>query len=412
MKLFPFCAYHYNPALETSSPSLPLTNLITPPYDVISDKQHFLNKSIYNFAHIDLKYESNETYEMSRQLLSGWLKDNIIISSPKALYLYEQHFTLFNQPYTRRSIFGMLRLSDFDSGIVRPHEKIFTQYKTDRTILLEKTNFQLSPIFGMTQNESYMKYLYQTLQLENKKSFILSTTDEFNVQHTLYQLSKNEEDVIHQLLIDSPFYIVDGHHRYQSQLEYSKKINAFNDPNKEASKILVALASSQDSNLVILPTHRALKKVNPNFRIENSQTHFFIQEISQEKLKQFFDTTMQTSLSSQPQFVLYYQGSYYLYTARAEKPTGLLNCQTWWSDEKLLPQLLLGVDNQKPHYVSSYQELLDSLSSYEAIIFHNPIQMTTLIEIADNKETMPQKSTYFYPKLSSGIVLANLNDCP
>ena len=405
----PFKAFHYSTQSITN-----LSDVITPPYDVIpagKDKMYW-DRSPYNFAHVDLPHSVSEDYSRAATTLKKWREHSIIVSDPRpAYYLYRQAFTIEHETHVRDTLMCAVLLSDFSEGIVRPHENTFGKYKADRLQLMRATQCQLSHIFGMVKDpQGFLETVYEKWEYQNP---LLRAHSDEGVEHTVWRIDAAKAPEIAGFFEGKAIYIVDGHHRYESSLQYAREQMAVGQKDNPSAYMMFAIANSYDPGLVVFPTHRVINGVGAGkTKRESLEDVFKLAPYTYEDLKAFVSRPDPT-----PQFGLYLNGQLFLCTPRNWKSEeshmgkSVAKLAVAWSDHKLLEDYF-GVDdsNRKEHiaYERDFESTWAQREKSDAIIFHAPPAIDDIINVADEEKFMPQKSTYFYPKLAAGLIMRDL----
>lgn len=405
----PFPALHYNPAQVTN-----LSEVITPPYDVISaeKKAEFLARHPYNFAHIDLPRTENDDYAAQTALFKKWQELKILVQDPSPSYtLYEQTFTFDGQTHQRRTLMGAVELCDFSENVVLPHENTHGKYKADRLQILRATQCQFSQIFGMVKDqEGFLASLYEEVAYHQP---LFHAKDDEGNSHSVWKITGKAMDQVTAFFQTRPIYIVDGHHRYESALAYAREVGAYKNPAHPASRMLFAIANVFDPALVVLPTHRRLKNVTTlPFAWEKLQETFDLTKISQEELMAFCRTRQDL-----PRFALSLRDEIYIasprkQTAAAGVVPSVARLSVFWSDQVLLKELFGIGENERStriEYVKDAKQMWASRTLGDVLVFHAPPSVESVTDVADERGYMPQKSTFFYPKLYAGLVLRNIH---
>jgi len=402
-------------------------NVIAPPYDVISpaEQEALYAKSPYNCIRLILNKvdatddESNSRYTRARDFFAAWRKDGVLVQEEEpSFYLYQQNFRdpRDGKPRSRSAFLGAIHLEPFEKHIVIPHEKTLAKPRADRKKLLEATQTNFSPIFGLyedTQNQ--IVPLIKTLESE---PVLFSAVDKEGVEHTLRALNGEEAvNLIRQNLAAERIYIADGHHRYTTALEYAleKKKDSSDQP---SDFVYMAVVCFHDPGLVLFPTHRLIKNL-ASFEAEKVlsalETYFSVEKTAPEKIM----PVMNANTSDLPWLGLVIKNDGYVLklkdaaTARAAmlpaKP------DIWYSlDVNLFAHLILksvfGLTEEtwEAHlaFTHSDREALEEARSgkVQAAFMLKAPNVTVLREMGKVRELMPQKSTYFYPKLASGLL--------
>ena len=409
-KVSPYKALYYD-----NSTFSDLTPLVIPPYDNIpaGEEQKYLKRSPYNFAHVLLPHSVDEDYSQAKELLQTWRDQHILKeTSVPCYYLYQQTFEAYGKKHVRHTLMCAVELQPFSEAIVRPHENTFGQYKADRLQILRKTQCNLSHVFGMVNDEEgFLEGLFDKWMFE--APFLKAKTDD-GTDHVVWKAEGAKYPQIAEFFSSRPIYIVDGHHRYESALMYAKESGAYGDPSKPASQMLFAIANTYDPGLIVFPTHRAIKKgACPSLNLGEIEKYYQLLPLAPEALLRFVEKPQPT-----PQFALSYRDQLYLVIPKnwqneAEKiGKSVAKLSVVWSDHKFSKDFC-GIDDnnrsQKVSYDKDAKALWEKRSNYDLIIFHAPPAVADVTAVADEKRFMPQKSTYFFPKLAAGFTMRRLS---
>jgi uncharacterized protein (DUF1015 family) len=416
----PFRGVRYNPALVED-----FSRVVSPPYDVISPEQQTLLhlRSPYNAVHLDFNQDS-ERYTAAAARLHDWLARKVLIrESDPALYFYSQEFVLQDGVKRRRTgILAALRLEEFSAGVIRPHERTFEGAKKDRLDLLRSCQTHLSPIFCLYARKEWS--LAQVARHALAQPPLVSVVDEKNVTHQMWNvtdptvIAKVVEGLERESLI-----IADGHHRYETALRYRQERAAQGRSSAEEPYdfVLAYLTNAYDEGLVILPTHRLLQDVTmPNLRDLRTvlQRDFRVAQFALEQ-KDAFLAALRAPEARRIGCIFAGAGYFWLlsFDDRATRNLRLspqLRSLDVTALHDILLQQFLGlppeVQKQKLSYTIDADDALQSVieRKYQAAFLLNPTSYDQVVQVCEQAETMPQKSTYFYPKLLTGLVFYQL----
>lgn len=426
--ILPFKAYFYNQSLVTS-----LKEVVSPPYDVIHpDLQNELyEKSPYNFCRLDLtKEQPPERYEVAKKLWQDWIAERVLIQdSQSAIYLHYHTFVLPNgQKTTRKGFFAARKIEDFAGGKIKPHEKTLEGPKQDRLNLMRATHSQLSPVFSLYSDPENAIF-NRVNDLTQTTPFMDFTTEE-NERHQIWKV-KDEAlcDFIDQFLNDHPLFIADGHHRYETALNYRNEMLEQNPdlPENAACRyIMMYFSNLNDEGMVILPIHRALHSLSGfqfDALLEKLGRDFDIQEMN---------LTDEEEITAELAKWQETHHAFYLLTKNKEKSYLIKISREKWSQSELSHGL---ADELKPLDVSVlhkgiFEKVLqiseEAQARQENIIYWkstqkaihetwegkcevtfllNPTRIQDMESVALAGLKMPQKSTFFYPKIISGLLV-------
>lgn len=408
-KIFPFRGFHYNTQIIEN-----LNDVITPPYDNIpaGDETKFWNRSPYNFAHVDLPLQDEDDYSAATQTISKWIEHKILIGdNTPGYYWYRQTFPHDGARHVRDALMCAVQLADFSEAIVRPHENTHGKHKKDRLQSIRRTGFNLSHIFGMVKDPD--GFLSSLIERYEFRTPLLQGTTEDGAEHAVWKLDADRVPELAHFFEDQPIYIVDGHHRYESALAYSREVGAYGDPNHPASRTIFTICNAFEPGLIVLPTHRGIKSLGEH-KAKLSEIHerFVLTEVQPDILKPFT-----AKPGSTPTFLVGFGDTLYSCTPKhweKEAETmgrALYKLPMHWSDRKMLGDIFHIPESEFSHriqYEKDARKLWDERGKYDLMIFHARPKITDVTDIADEKGFMPPKSTYFFPKLASGLVLRQL----
>jgi uncharacterized protein (DUF1015 family) len=418
----PFKAIRYNPSL-ISDPGA----VVTPPYDVIStDEQDSLHqKSPYNI--IRLEYgktypadsDINNRYTRASDTLKQWLDADVLKADDEPLYyLYEQSYTYESVNYKRRGIVAALGLEPYQSKVILPHELTMTGPKKDRLQLLSSSRTNISPIFTLFPDpEKRMADFFA--RADTDKPFFEAIEDSGQT-HRLWAISDSALQAdLTAYMADQPLLIADGHHRYETALKYYQDIQdrkAIIPPG--AANILTVMVSIHDPGLLMLPTHRLLsglssEDINALHQVIYDQfTTIDFGDPRQLDRQEYWQQLVQQSRTKNGFGFITKENASLLFPndfANVDAlPVSLLH------DRILQPVLSTEAGTEAIKntlsFLHDFSSSLDSILSgnADATFILDTIPIDAVFDRASRGIIMPQKSTYFYPKLPSGIVLHHM----
>ncbi|MBW6463948.1 MAG: DUF1015 domain-containing protein [Firmicutes bacterium] len=413
--LQPFKGIRFNPASITA-----VGDVITPPYDVIdSDEQDRLHKkNPYNIIRLEYGKEystdndQDNRYSRAESALRQWLEDDILEPDREpCYYLYEQIYTYNSASYSRRGVIAALRVAEYSEKIVLPHELTMSAPKADRMELLSRLRTNISPIFTLFPDPDQRMDQYFAA-VRNTRPLVEAAEDS-GQRHRLWALS--DQDLQRDLtsyLAPQPLLIADGHHRYETALAYSRSSRDTESPGK--NYVLAALVSMKDPGLLILPTHRLVRELTglqEKLLDEVISGRFDYSDYGPLNGMNSEDYLHKLSLSGSSSSIgLIKDGrAGYLkpkYDQLTEKlPVALLHEQIL--KPVLAPDEKSEVDKSMLSYPHDLEAAIEALISGQARVgfILEPIQVEEILKRAEKGEVMPQKSTFFYPKLPSGLVM-------
>ncbi len=415
--------------LRYASDCGPLDGLTAPPYDVLSSEQRdqYAARNNHNVVHLTLPEQKEDDrskyvkYLRSSALLTEWRKSGALeLESSPAFYRYIQHFTIPGSPVplVRTSIITLIKVEPYENGVVLPHEQTFPKHKEDRMRILEATRSHLECIFGLFDDPSgdVLKAIIDAPSTES-----LETHSDDGVTHFLEPITDQESiQTIKDLIKDKKVWIADGHHRYETALAYRQGKGASDELIPE-DYLMMALCSISDPGLVLLPTHRMVKTLPLGVEESVAQlsTVFNLVETAGSDLMSAIEDSASKGV---PAFgVLFKGGQGFVLT---EKNPGEIKGLIATSDSDFLKDLDVTVLHQvilskllqvkgldSIAYTRDAQEAVDAVQGdIEASFLMNPPSVEDMKVIALGGEKMPQKSTYYFPKILSGLVIWSLND--
>ncbi len=411
-----------------------LADVVAPPYDVISPE---MQKELYekhpaNVVRLILNREepgdddNSNRYQRAAKFFKDWQRQGVMFTeSDPALYVYHQEFEFGGQSYTRRGFMGRVRLEPFGEGQIYPHEETMSGPKADRLKLTTACQANLSQIFGIYPDAS--NEAQQHLETAVGNSVGVEATDHLGVVHKLWPVT--DLDVIGKVtaaMADKPMFIADGHHRYETACNYRQGLADAGEltPEHPANYVLMMCVAMEDPGMVVFPTHRLFRGLPEMDSDDLAKTlgECFSTRVAGEgtDLGQRVWSEMETAGE---------QGMLGLFTTKDERWTIATvtdagrermksiageHCAEWQGLgvsllHRLLVETLLGVKElPKPGYVHQVDEVieeLDSANDYQLAALVMPPSLDDIREISERVERMPAKSTYFYPKLLSGLVI-------
>ncbi|MEZ5125862.1 MAG: DUF1015 domain-containing protein [Thermoleophilia bacterium] len=418
-----------------------LDHLVAPPYDVLSEEQaqELRLRSPHNVVHVDLPVgpgepPSSAAYTRAADTFQAWRRDGILRQDEgPAIYLVDQEYRgPDGRERRRRGFIARLMLADFSERVVLPHEKTHAGPKMDRLSLFRTTHADISQIFLLYPDTDgcVAKALSVAAAGADPRLAQEAHDRDGNVHHLVPALG---DAAVHvgALLADKPLYIADGHHRYETALAYRDERRAGGD--HSADSLMVYLCSMDDPGLTVFPTHRLIKRgampgtaevlqrLSGDFIVEHGPTG----DIA--ACRAFITTGLKSASESGGVFGLYFprEGSCVLAHLRDRALPLRLEREGLSPVGAGLTVTLLhygilrdccGLDPAHSEGVIDYVSDIDDAFSrltdetYGCGAFINPTRVDEVRAIADRGETMPQKSTYFYPKLLSGLVLDALGE--
>ncbi|NPV92396.1 MAG: DUF1015 domain-containing protein [Firmicutes bacterium] len=421
-----------------------IAEVVTPPYDIIDNtaQARYYARHAHNIIRLELGQtfqqddDRNNRYTRAAGYFARWLEEGVLTREKKpAFYLYEQEFTLDGKRQMRTGFICGVELASYGPGNVLPHEETLSKPKADRLQLMRACKANFSPVFGLYDDPS--EEINQALQAaRGKRSPDVDFIDEAGEGHRLWVItnSKTQQKII-KAMKDLTIYIADGHHRFETALNYYQESQSRGEATNPT--VLITLVNLYDPGLLILPTHRLvknLKEFDPDSFKERLLSYFKLEAYPLPSARaelpaaiRGFFTEMDSRGKTNHTFGFYSRDKvFYLMSLKSEiAPASLFEGRSvdWSSldvailDNLVLDRLLqIGSENRKNQdhlsYTHDETEAVEAVDSgiEQAAFFLNPTRVQEIVAVANNGEKMPQKSTYFYPKLITGLVINPLAD--
>ena len=421
MQIKPFKAVRFNESV-VGDPG----NCISPPYDVISpeQQQQLYEKSEYNIVRIirgkttPADNADNNQYTRAAEYLNDWMEKGVLKQdSDESIYGYIQDFELAGSQIQRSSFIASAKLEEFGK-IVRPHETTLSKPKPDRLNLQRATGAKFGLIFMLYKDEQ--KVADNIIKKATEQKPLIDFVDEQAVRHRLFAITaKNDIDAIAKMMLDKSCIIADGHHRYETALNYYKETR-----NPAAAYQMLAFANTQNEGLVVLATHRLLSNLetfNAENLIADLRENFEITEYkfdsppNKTQAKQMMLDQMKAECDKNKNVFGIYAGddSFYVAALKDKKVMEQLapDASSAWRSldvavlHKLILDKILGLDEEKVTrggnvtYVKDTPTAIDDsiakvdTGRIQAAFLTNPPKMDLIQQVADAGEKMPQKST-------------------
>ncbi len=432
----PFTAVRYNLDHVGS-----LSDVIAPPYDVIDPelqdqlyKRHPANVIRLILNRTEPGDTGDEKYERAAKFLEQWKSEGVLTTEDKpALYVYHQSFNHNGKTYTRRGFMGRVRLQPFGEGNIYPHEETHPKAKVDRLKLTKACKQNCSQIFGL-----YPDPTNEVIKLLNAATTgiePIQATDHLGVVHTIWPVKDPKvASRVGSLMSDRPMFVADGHHRYETACNYRDYLAeqsgglAHNHP---ANFVMTMLVGMSDPGMIVLPTHRLLRGT-PKFTTDQLRAKLgaaFDCEVldgGRDAVHMAWGRMSKADLQGLVALYAAADDTWVLAKATdaaAKQMETLAPKQSpeWRSlgvsllHRLVIDQLLGCAGHPKPTYVHDVVEVLDGLNGkgsqaesesdepYTLACLVMPAKLEHVEAISLHKERMPAKSTYFYPKLLSGL---------
>ena len=411
-----------------------IKNLTAPPYDVISKElqDDLYGRSEYNIVRLEFGKEevgdggAENKYTRAALLFNEWISKGILKREDKdSIYIYVQKFTADNVSYERIGFLSLFRLPETkENGSIYGHEATLSKPKEDRFNLMEAANANFSPIFSVFEdkNSGVLNILKKSME-DGAAEKLFYFTDDNGIINVLWRLG-GEAVIAHiqSEMAHKPVYIADGHHRFETCINYRDyvKKEGLDKKGTDADFCLMYFAPSNQDGLVILPTHRGIKGKDINIEnlLESIKDNFDYKETNFDDL---LNENKKSGINSVSFGFAHKSGRAFILLFRKggenkENANPLEGLDVSVLQEHILKKALgitqEEIDAQKYLvYEKDPQKALEKVKrgDLEAVFFMNPTKIEDVIGIASLNLRMPQKSTYFYPKIISGLVINPLS---
>ncbi len=412
-------------ALHFSEKAGEISTCVCPPYDIISpaERASLIERNEYNLVRLELP-EGEDKYNEAGKILNEWLEKGIIERDSEAgIYVYREEFAVKGKEYCLTGIVCKVKLCDFSEKVVLPHEETLTKAKKDRFELMNATGCNFSSIYSLYSDESGA--IADVIAYAVEKAPIHRFTDEEEVTHTLWKIDCEKGiSAIVNALADKQLFIADGHHRYETALNFRNycKENNLVPENGDVDHVMMTLVDMDDKGLVVFPTHRLIvdKAVDRDAVAEACKADFDSKILPMSELENALEAG-----ENGKTYALYTGGDDFMLLEFKESSARIIdNRSEAYSDldvsvlHSFVLENALGIDKENManqvnlRYTRSLDEAIESVKNgaATAAFLINATKVSQIKAVALAGDKMPQKSTYFYPKLKTGLVMNVLKD--
>ena len=401
------------------------TNLITRPYDKITPalQREYYEKSVFNYCRLILPMENNK-YKAAQQRIQKWLSEGTLSKDEEpAVFVSRQEFSLYGKTYTRTGLIAAMRLYSYDENTVFPHEITYTEPKTDRLNMLRAVQKDLEPVFLIYSDPDGVTVDFFAEITKTEQT--IEVEDSFGVKHTIWRVTDPQRlKLLQKVMENKKLVITDGHHRYESAVAYRNEIRKKEKWTEDSAFNfhMCYMVPVQDKGLVVLPTHRLLRESKlTNDTLKALERFFTVTEIAPtvEALEGYLKSHIEEHA-----FCIYDGSKAYSLLLRNEKNAfDLVNAgcpkEVCLLDVVILRDIvfkhILKVGNLKMDehilYAESTRSALEKVDTGQAKLAFlvNPINPETVWQIAQKNWRLPEKSTDFYPKPVSGVMMMDIS---
>jgi uncharacterized protein (DUF1015 family) len=417
-EVIPFKGVLYNPQ------KVDLSSVMAPPYDIVTPefKEVLYSRSPYNIIRIDFGKDNagdndkENRYTRASRWLNEWLKKGILIQdTTPAFYCYEATYEINGHEKKLRGFLGVVKIEELGYGKIHPHEMTYSKPRADRLAVIRYCQANISPIFSLYSSPKRLSSSILKKIVEEKA--LIEAKDGDGFIHRLWRINDRITiEAIKKELSDKDIFIADGHHRYETALEFKNEMERkgmVKTGTEPFNYVMMFLANIEDNSLTLLPTHRIIKSVQPvSKRLLTELKPFFkIKTINfntstEESARQEMFNTMKNNKHSLGMFIkegnAYYVLSFSSLEINSHKSLKNLEVVVL---HKFIFEKLLKVDDFE--YEMNPELAVEKVrkGSYQAVFFLNPTRIEDVKKVALAGQRMPPKSTYFYPKLLTGMVI-------
>ena len=399
-----------------------LADVVAPPYDVIDSSQRaeLMARSPFNVVGVDLPQGDTDPYESARELFESWqLQGALVRDREPALWAHAQDYTgPGGERLTRRGFFCRVRIEDYGPGRVRPHERTHPGPKEDRLRLTRATRANISPIFSLYSDPG--QDAWRALEPTTDSAPQGEVTDADGTRHRVWRVSSQEAiDAVQHATRDAELLIADGHHRYETMQAYAEEIGGDGDHRY----VLMCLVAMEDPGLTVFPTHRLVKGLDADRQralAESLRRDFEIAEVEREEIAPppgagplqlgYIDSHFERP------FRLTLKDQAIADAALRDRSPAYRHLDTGVLEALVLKGALGMSDEDIAHFNGLFyaRDTAEALSmvapgEYDAAFVMRPTPVEAVRDVAAAGENMPPKSTYFFPKLLTGLLFNPLS---
>ncbi len=382
----------YRPRLQAGEK---IESRISPPYDVIGDEYlKQLQSSQYNVTNLTLSPDADKRYTASRKLLDEMIAKEILLPDQPSFYIYDQKFTSGGKEYCRRGLVGILKTEEYSEGHIIPHEETFSKVKADRLNLLRDMETHLESIFGIFPGLG----ADLAKKVDNAARLCYRYVDGDGVEHRYSRV--DDESIcgeITEKLKDQNMLIADGHHRYETALNYAKE-----NPDNEAKQyVLCTMVAADDQGLVIWPTHRLIdaEDIGETSALKKMEKKMAMKEVTEEE--------MEAQLKDHLFGMIFKSGRCFLFDNKEQNENILFELDTYSAQENILKGIYKSDEGKsKVSYDAELESVKKAMAEkkHDAAVILNDPKLSTIWDLSEKGKRMPKKTTYFFPKIWSGWV--------
>lgn len=423
-------------AIRYNTDKVSLEKVSAPPYDVISDKERerFYALDEHNVVRLildrinDDDTENNNRYTRAASRIKEWLNEGVLKQDDKDyLYLLVQKYkNKYGEEKSTVGFISAVKLHPWSDGVILPHERTLRGPKVDRMELFRATKTNLSPIYLMyeDENDSCEKMLLDAI---SKREKAFEYTDNYGVVNALYLVDGEDKDALEKAVSSKTLYIADGHHRYETMLAYRderRTCDSSYSDDKPYNFAMAYLTASAEKRLTVYPTHRLLFGFDEHIidsLVEKASSLFNTETLSVDSDEEK-EKALNLLRGKEKAFGYYTKKGFTILSLKNNDISSLLpgvNKAVASLDVTILHTVILenimGLTKEAQstqtnlHYTRDDDEAFEALNNgYQGAFFMNATPLKAVLDVSKEGEVMPQKSTYFFPKLPSAIVFRSM----
>lgn len=407
-----------------------LKTLCCPPYDIISEDERkaFIAENPYNVIRLELPREGEDVYAHAGEVLDKWREKGVLLHEKQpAIYVYEMEFNAYNKRQSVKGLIARVKVEPFSKGVILPHEFTLSKAKTDRFNLMKATNCNFSQIYALYMDSAHTTL--QTIDAQSQGDADYQFTDSDRITHRLWVIT--DEAVVAKICADfteRKLYIADGHHRYETALNYRDycRENGISKEGDAQDYQMMYLVDMEHPGLAVFPTHRMVRDLasfNKDNVLAGCQEYFEIEKYT--SVGNMNTLLGEKYREGKKAFAFYCgKGEWYLLTLKdlsvMRDVLPGLSPASQQLDVSVLHALVLektmGIDKENMAnqinltYTKFFEEAILGVDKgqFQCSFILNPTRVTEIRDVAAAGEKMPQKSTYFYPKMITGMVMNDI----
>jgi uncharacterized protein (DUF1015 family) len=402
-------------------------SLLAPPYDVISPAQQkaLQEANPNNAVHVELAAGADDAYAGVANLFEQWQEDGVVARDEQPmLYVYEQDFTYNGQSHTRRALLAGVEVQPWEEGAVKPHEYTMSGPKADRLSLLKATRTQFSPIFMIARDRAgqLQQFMAETVAANEP---VASGTSLDGDGHRLWAVEAGPLEMrrLAPLFAES-FYLADGHHRYETAQAYREWLTEQEGtlaPDHPARYVMTDIVPAEDQGLIIRPIYRVVPRTAPGDWRERLGEFFDVADFHLAPGDEGFAEAAETALAGDQGVVVSLglePGTAHLLTQRSDADLGAIAPAGYSAEWAAVAPNLCRLAILNPlwemtdddlrggavEFVHDVPEALERAADGACVFLIQAVGIREVVDLSDKGERMPQKSTFFHPKMGTGMV--------